>query len=291
MFENFIQQVELNNWPVYGIEIFHKGKVVDTYDFVPKERHPIYSATKAFTSTAVGIAVDEGKFSIEASIYDYLKDDMPKGITQESLEVLRKISIKRLLTMSVPGYPFRVEGDDWLKDSLMYPIGYSDTPVFDYSNIPAYLVGVAVEKAVGEHLISYLDTRLFGPLGIEKPDYMNCPSGHFYGASGMQLTVNELSRLGQLYLQKGTYNDKQIVSEHWVTESTSIQQMNREGGYGYYIWTYKDGYQISGKWGQRCYVFPKQQLMITYLSDTREGSDIVQIAMEQEILPLFGSMS
>ncbi len=287
MFENFIQKVKDNKWPVYGIEIFYQGHVVDKYDFVPDKRHPIYSATKAFTSTAVGIAVNEGKFSIEASIYDYIKDEIPNDIMDEQLNVLRKISIKRLLTMSVPGYPFRIESNNWLNSSLALPIQFSETPIFDYSNIPAYLVGVAVEKAVGEHLVKYLDTRLFKPLGIENLEYMNCPSGHFYGASGMRLTVNELSRLGQLYLQNGMYNTKQIISPKWVKEATAIQMMNREGGYGYYFWKYRDGFRISGKWGQRCYIFPKQQLMITYLADIEEGADVALRTMEQEILPLY----
>lgn len=287
MLEKFIQRVKDNGWSIYGIEVFYQGQVIDSYDFVPTQRHPIYSATKAFTSTAVGLAVAEGKFSIEASVYDYLKDEIPSGITEEQLQVLHKISIKRLLTMSVPGYPFRAESDNWLREALSYPIPFDETPVFHYSNIPAYLVGVAVEKAVGEHVGVYLKSRLWEPLGIESPEYMDCPSGHFYGASGMQLTVNELSRLGQLYLQKGIYNGKRILSEQWVNEATAIQQMNREGGYGYYFWNYREGFLISGKWGQKCFVFPKRQLMITYLAEIKEGADVALHTMEREILPRF----
>ncbi len=284
MFENFIQKVKEHNLSIYGIEVFYKGKVVDKHDFIPVERHPIYSATKAFTSTAVGMAADEGLFSVEASIYDCLKDEIPVDITKKQMNTLRKISIKRLLTMSVPGYPFRAEGYNWMDFSLHYPIEYSEIPSFEYSNIPAYLVGAAVEHAVGEHLIKYLDKRLFKPLGIENVQYTNCPSGHFYGATGMCLTVNEVSRLGQVYLQDGMFHDKQIISSKWVQEATSVQQMNKEGGYGYFFWKYKDGFLISGKWGQKCFIFPKQQLMITYLSDIREGKDVVLRMMEEEIL-------
>ncbi len=288
MLEAFIQKVKDNNWPIYGIEVFHQGGIVESYDFVPKGRHPIYSATKAFTATAVGLAVEEGRFSIEAPIYDYVKDELPGELSEEQLQILHKLSIKRLLTMSVPGYPFRMESENWLKEALTYRVHFSETPRFHYSNIPAYLVGVAVEKAVGEHLATYLENRLFKPLGIEAPDYVNCPSGHFYGASGMKLTVNELSRLGQLYLQKGVYEGKQILSERWVKEATAIQQMNREGGYGYYFWKYKDGAQISGKWGQKCCIFPEKQLMITYLAEITEGEDLALVTIEREILPLYG---
>jgi len=284
MFENFILKSKEQNLAVYGIEVFHKGQIVDKYDFVKEARHPIYSATKTFTSTAVGIAISEGKFSIDASLYDYLKADIPVDCSSQQCDTLRRITIKRLLTMSVPGYPFRPEGDDWLKFSLLYPIQYTEIPTFDYSNIPAYLVGVAVERAVGEPLDKYLEKRLFMPLGIKNVEFMNCPSGHFYGAGGMFLTINELARLGQVYLQNGMYNGQRIVPSQWVQEATSIQQMNREGGYGYYFWKYKDGYRISGKWGQRCFVFPKHQLMITYLSDIREKKDVVMKLVEEEII-------
>ena len=288
MFKDFVRKVGENKCRVFGIEVFFRGEVVNHYAFEPDIRHPIYSATKAFTATAVGIAVKEDKFSIDASIYDYLKEEVPEKITAGQLSDLHKVSIRRLLTMSVPGYPFRIEDENWMNAALTYPIRFSEVPVFDYSNIPAYLVGAAVEKAVGQHLALYLKDRLFEPLGIINPDYMNCPSGHFYGASGMYLTVNELSRLGQLYMQNGYYNSKQIISEQWVKEATATQLMNKEGGYGFYLWKYKDGFRISGKWGQRCYVFPRQQLMITYLSDDREKADIVTKLMEQELLPQYG---
>jgi CubicO group peptidase (beta-lactamase class C family) len=101
MFENFVRKVKENNWPVFGIEVFYNGHVTEKYDFVPEERHPVYSATKAFTSTAVGIAADEGKFSLEASVYDYLKDEVPAAASEGQISVLKKISMKRLLTMLV----------------------------------------------------------------------------------------------------------------------------------------------------------------------------------------------
>lgn len=72
-----------------------------------------------------------------------------------------------------------------------------------------------------------------------------------------------------------------------MNEATAIQQMNREGGYGYYFWHYRDGFRISGKWGQKCFVFPKRQLMITYLAEMKEGADVALHTMEREILPRF----
>lgn len=281
-FQGFVDTIKEKNLEVYGVEVFHKDKIVGSWQEEPMQRHPIYSATKSIASLAVGMARDDGKFDIDAPIYEYLKAEVPAYASDEQVENLKKISVKRLLTMSVQGYPFRPEGDNWLEYSLLYPLENVEEKCFDYSNIPAYLVGVAVAKALGVHLYDYLEERLFEPLGIVKPSFQNCPRGYFYGASGMFLTVSELAKIGQLCLQKGIFEGQRLVSETYINEATSIQQMNREGGYGYFFWKYKDGYRISGKWGQRSFVFPEKDMVITYLSNN--GSGEVTEAMEKFIL-------
>lgn len=272
-FEELVKTIEQNNWPVYGLEIRKNGELLQCYGDTKNTRYPIYSATKSFVSTAAGIAVKEGKFSVKESMYEYLKSEVPVYATEAQRAVLKKLSVERLMTMSVKGYPFRPEGDDWLTYSLLYPLEDVETIEFNYSNIPAYLVGVALEKAVGEHLVSYLTPRLFEPLGIHDPVYGNCPAGHFYGASQMELTVEELGRLGQLYRNKGMWNGERILAEDWVREATSVKTSCREGGYGYFIWKYKDGFRITGKWGKRCFVFPKTGITVTYLSDMQNHSE------------------
>lgn len=283
-FQGFVDTVRQNNWELYGIEVFQKGQIMEQYHENPMQRHPIYSATKSITSLAVGMAVDDGKFDIDASIYEYLKSEVPAYVSQKQIDTLKQITIKRLLTMSVQGYPFRPIGDNWLEYSLTYPLEKVEEKEFDYSNIQAYLVGVAVAKALGVHLYNYLKERLFEPLGIENPIYQNCTNGYFYGASGMGLTVSELAKIGQLCLHEGVYKGQRLVSTEYMEEATSIQQMNREDGYGYYFWKYGDGYRISGKWGQRSFVFPGRDMVVTYLSDMEQGSGLVTEAMEQYIL-------
>lgn len=188
---------------------------------------------------------------------------------------------KRVYIVAVKGYPFRTESEDWLTEALLCPLTDVEAPEFNYSNIPAYLVGVALEKAVGEHLAAFLTPRLFEPLEIHNPVYGNCPAGHFYGASQMELTVEELGRLGLLYLKKGEWNGTRILTEEWVMEATSVKTACREGGYGYFIWKYKDGFRITGKWGQRCFVFPDTGITATYLSDMQQQSeDLTAAVME-----------
>jgi len=202
----------------------------------------------------------------------------------EQLKTYENITLQRLMTMSVEGFPFRLSSSNWLEEALNIPLQNPETRSFAYSNVPAYLTGVAVSAAVDERLDRYLNRRLFAPLGIPNPPCQFSPEGFFYGASGMELTVNELSRIGLMLSREGEYAQEQIVSAAYVKEATSVQQMNREGGYGYFFWKYRDGFSLNGKWGQKCYVLPRKKMMITFLSHLEEGSDKIRNCMEKHLL-------
>jgi len=283
-FEKIVEDIKKNNWNVFGVEVYVDGKLLHSYGDTIDTRYPIYSATKTITSIAVGMAVDDGKLDINKSILEYLPTDVVNSMPEKQVEVYKSITTKNLLTMSVSGYPFRPEGENWLVNALNYPISLKGE--FNYSNISAYLVGVVASCAVGEDLYQYLDRNLFEPLGIIKPPFEKCPDGYFYGASMMELTVHELSKIGLLLYNNGVYEGNRILSEEYVREATKVQQMNREGGYGYFIWKYRDGYSINGKWKQKCYVLPKEKLVITYLSHIEEDIPELKESMERNILGL-----
>lgn len=283
-FNAFVEDIEKNQWNVYGVEIYVDGKLLHQYGDTTEHRYEIFSATKTITSIAVGMAVDEGKLDIHKSVLEYLPADVVDKMTVEQLKVYKNITTKRLLTMSVSGYPFRPTGESWLTDSLQYTITDVNKKEFDYSNVSAYLVGVVVSCAVQEDLYQYLNRKLFAPLDIVCPPFQRCPDGYFYGASGMELTVHELSKIGQLLYNGGVYEGRQILPSEYVKEATSVQQMNREGGYGYFIWKYRDGFSINGKWGQKCYILPKDKLMITFLSHMEEHSGELKASMEKHLI-------
>lgn len=283
-FEAFVQDIQENGWNVFGVEVYVDGKPERQYGDTVRTRYPIYSATKAITSIAVGMAADEGRLDVEKPVLAYLPEEVTGKLSREQRELYRRITVKRLLTMSVAGYPFRPSGESWLEEALRYPIADAEKREFDYSNVPAYLAGVAAACAVGEDLYQYLNRGLFEPLHIVNPPCGRCPDGYFYGASSMELSVNELSRIGLLLYQGGTFEGRRILSEAYVREATSVQQMNREGGYGYFLWKYRDGFSINGKWGQKCFVLPEEKVMVTYLSHMEEDSHLLKESMEKHIL-------
>lgn len=283
-FESFIDDIKRNQWNVYGAELYADDKLIHHFGDTYETRYPIYSATKTITSIAAGMAADEGRLDIGRSILAYLPKKAMANMPRVQLDTYRHITLRRLLTMSVSGYPFRPETDSWLTESLNCPIDDVRRREFHYSNISAYLAGVAVSCAVQENLYEYLHRKLFAPLDIHRPPCTFCPDGYFYGASGMHLTVNELSRIGMLLYNGGVYDDQRLLSEQYAKEASSIQQMNREGGYGYFLWKYRSGFSINGKWGQKCYILPDEKLMITFLSHMENGSSLLTESMEKHLL-------
>ena len=286
-FDAFVKDIRDNSWNVFGVEVYKNGQLIHSYGDTDENLHEIYSATKTVLSVAVGIASDEKRFDINRSLLSYLPSDKINGLSKEQQDVWNRITIQRLLTMSVGDFPFRPEGENYLDFSLNTKITDPDERKFNYSNISAYLVGVALTESLKTDLGTFIEERIFSPLGIEKYEYSRSPEGYFYGASGMKLTVNGLSRIGLLLYQKGSFNGQRILSEEYVNAATSIQQMNREGGYGYFIWKYRDGFSINGKMKQKCYVLPKQDLVITYLSHIEDDSHVLLESMERNIV--FGS--
>ena len=283
-FSGFVKEIREHGWPVYGLELWQNGKLTASFGDTQSTRYPVYSVTKSMVSIAVGMAADNGLLNVNDCVLRYLPSEYVRAMNAEQREIYRHITLQRLMTMSVGGFPFRLSGSDWLEEALSIPLHNPEARIFSYSNVPAYLTGVAVSAAVGERLDRYLNRNLFAPLGIPDPPCRFSPEGFFYGASGMELTVNELSRIGLMLSNEGKYAQKEMVSPAYVREATSVQQLNREGGYGYFFWKYRDGFSLNGKWGQKCYVIPGQKLIITFLSHLEEGSDPVRSCMEKHLL-------
>ncbi|MDF2486848.1 MAG: serine hydrolase [Herbinix sp.] len=289
MLRDFVTMVQENHMQVYGIVVIQNGEKVAEHHFVLEERRNLYSATKSITSTAVGMAIEEGYFRLEDSILPYLEKELVGEVSQEQLDHLSKITVERLLTMSILDYPFeRLTCDHWLKHILSIPLPNIDRRKFHYNNFTSYLAGVIVENTTGMPMLDFLKPRLFDPLHIPQVTCAYSPEGHFYGSTGMMLTVNELSRIGQLYLQMGSYEGKELISEQWVRKATAKQIENREGGYGYYFWRQEhNSYRASGKWGQICAVLPDKNAVITILSNLEEEklSDMMHQGVWDTIVP------
>lgn len=213
-----------------GVVVSQNGREIARHTWEGACRRNIYSASKSFTSAAVGIAIGEGLLSLDERLIDVFPEELPETV-QENLE---KATVRDLLTMCLgqpkaflmgedrPYYPER----NWVKLALAQPFLYEPGTKFVYNNVGPYLAGVLVQRRAGCSLVQYLMPRLFTPLGIQLPTWEVDPLGNTFGAGGLFLTLDELHKFGLLYLQNGSWQGRRLVPEGWVAESTKKQVEN-----------------------------------------------------------------
>lgn len=277
---------------IYDVIIMNKGEIVAEFHKGEAKARPQYSATKSFTSTAVGIAIGEGLISMEDEVISFFPEETP----EKPSERLKNLRIKHLLEMAMghgAGYLMadgswgttprdEVDERNWVKYCFEKPLPYNPGEKFLYNNACAYIAGVIVQKVTGETLVDFLMKRLFEPLGIEKPQWEVCPMGYNFGAGGLSLKTSDLLKLGQLYLQKGRWNERQILSEEWVKAATSkhldTDKIGDWGmGYGYQFWRGKHGsYRAEGKYGQFCIVLEDKETVIAINAHSHKVRKIME---------------
>ena len=223
------------------------------------------------------------RYSITQTVF---APGMAKSISDAAVRTGKKAIVHIKIDSGMGRVGFRAEEPDYLDFSLNLKTLCVDEPSFNYSNIPPYLICAALDNILGEDLGGFIEDNILKPLGIDKYEYGRSPEGIFYGSSKMKLTVNGLSRIGLLMMNNGMFEGRRIISEEYVRMATSKQMNNREGGYGYYFWIYRDGFSINGKLKQKCYCLPSGGLMITYLAHIEDDLPDLKESMERNILDI-----
>ncbi len=254
--------------------------------------HVLWSLSKSFTSTAVGLAVAEGKLSIDDPVLKFFPDDPPP----ESSANLKAMRIRDLLTMNA-GHQDELnwrEADHWVKAFLAHPVPHKPGTHFRYNTPATYMLSAIVQQVTGETVLDYLTPRLFDPLGITKPKWETSPQDISIGGYGLYLRTEDIAKFGQLYLQKGEWNGKQLIPTSWIEQATSKQVSNGSNpesdwdqGYGFQFWRCRHGaYRGDGKDGQFCIVLPEQDAVIAITANTGNLQAELNIVWDK-LLPAF----
>lgn len=278
------KQIDDLKLDVYGIEVYCDDALVYKHFWKDDIVYPIYSATKTYTSTVVGIACDMKLMSVNDSIVKYLDEETIRGINNSSFDVLSKLSLEDFLTMSISGYPFRPQGEDWLLDSLNTKIQLDIEKKAHYSNVPAYLIGIACENAVEMPFMEFSDKYLFQMMNSPVPRFITDSNGRYYGATGFEMRLSDFSKLGLLWLNNGCFDGLQVVSSSWINRAVQPYTVIESESYGYFVWVYGDYYCIKGKWGQNCIVFPKEKIVVSYLSSVDNRTNQLQKIVVDSII-------
>jgi CubicO group peptidase (beta-lactamase class C family) len=257
-------------------------------------RHSLYSLSKSFTSTAVGLAIAEGKLSVDDEVLKFFPDDAPA----EPSSNLKAMRVSDLLRMSTGQQtePPRTANEPWVKTFLAHSVPFKPGTHFLYNTSATYMQSAIVQKATGQTVLDYLRPRLFEPLGIEGPTWETSPQGISTGGYGLSIRTEDIAKFGQLYLQKGKWHDKQLVPAAWIEAATARQTSNGSNpdsdwdqGYGYQFWRCRHGaYRGDGAFGQYCIVLPEQDTVIAITSGVKDMQATMNLIW-QKLLPALNS--
>jgi CubicO group peptidase (beta-lactamase class C family) len=261
--------------------------------FSPESPHMLFSLSKSFTSTAIGIAQGEGLLNINDKVTSFFPDETPK----EPSKNLQAMRIRDLLTMNTghnDDATGRMQQDttSWVKGFLSLTVEHKPGTHFVYNSAATYMLSAIIQKVTGKTLLGYLTPRLFEPLGIQHATWEASPQGINTGGWGLKVRTKDIASLGQIYLQKGLWKGKQLIPAAWVEDATKKQSSNGsspesdwEQGYGYQFWRCRyDLYRGDGAFGQFCIVFPKQDAVLAITSGTKDMGAIMNLVWKH-LLP------
>lgn len=299
---DFLDAMERTKHELHSFMMLRHGKVVAEgwwSPYGPEIKHTMYSMSKSFTSTAVGFAVAEGKLTVDDKVTSFFPDDLPDKIS-ENLAVLR---VRDLLSMSVGNEkePTQVcvKSENWVRTFLAQPITHKPGTEFMYNSAATYMCSAIVQKVTGQKVIDYLTPRLFEPLGITGMTWETCPRGINTGGWGLSIRSEGLAKFGQLYLQKGLWNGKQILPVKWIDEATTFKIQQPGGdktgrpkakndwmqGYCYQFWRCQhNAFRGDGAFGQFTVVLPEKDAVIVMTSETKDLQGQLDLVWEH-LLP------
>src|SRR5438552_2333947 len=244
----------------------------------PNKQHVLHSLSKSFNSTAVGLAIADGKLSLDDPVLKFFPADAPADVSDN----LKAMKVRDLLTMTC-GHdtePKSLGGAPSVKQFLAHPVLHKPGTHFQYNTMGSYTLSAIVTKVTGQTTLEFLKPRLFEPLGIEHPEWASSPEGNSLGGYGLKLCTEDIAKFGQLYLQKGKWNGKQLLAEKWVEQATSKQVPN-DGeshsklgidwvqGYGFQFWRCThNAFRGDGANGQLCIMIPDKDAVIAITADT-----------------------
>lgn len=227
--------------------------------FKADHKHTLYSVSKTFTAVAVGLAIDDGLLSVE--------DELVKFFPQYA-STIKGIKIKDVLTMRSG---FKTNGGmrnsqlDWVDYYLSRPLIASPGTKYSYDSIETYLLSAVVQQVTGKDVLALLNERVFFPMGIDDVEWERCPKGIVTGGWGIYMTAEAQAMFGQLLLQKGKWNGRQLVSEWWIEEMMTVRVVRKAANdYGYQIWLceYPGAWRADGAFGQYIIIVPQKNMVV-----------------------------
>ncbi|HEY0374027.1 MAG TPA: serine hydrolase [Amnibacterium sp.] len=283
----------------HGVVLLRHGKVVAEgwwAPFTPERLHLLYSLSKTFTSTALGFALAEGLVGLDDPIVEHFPEFEAEITGPRS----RRMRVRDVLPMSsghlvdMINTAAGTDPHEPVRGFLLHEPESEPGSVFTYNQPATYSIAAIVQKESGQRLLDYLRPRLLDPIGIGQVGWQQYPEGRDMGFSGLHATTRDVARLGQLYLDGGRWEGRQVLPEGWAEEVPQKRIDTAPGetepdwalGYGYQIWRSRHGWRMDGAFGQFCLVLPEQDAVLA-ITEAAEPAGPVLDAVWEHLLPAF----
>ena len=252
--------------------VLRHGRVVSEGWYAPYSSrywHVAHSMCKSVTGTAIGMLADEGRLSLD----EHVCEIFPEKCGLLTSRRMRAVTVRHLVTMT-SGVAFKEAGavleGDWVKGFLDADVLFEPGSAFDYNSMNSYMLSAIVKRKTGLGLSAYLRPRLFEPLGFGDVAWETCPQGIEKGGWGMYVYLEDIAKLGQLYLQKGKWTgadgkEQRLLSAAWVEAAVKPDTVHENGEeYGYQLWPHSADhtYMFNGMFGQYVVVAPDLDLVL-----------------------------
>ena len=239
----------------------------------------IYSVSKMYTVTAIGILCDRGLLSTESTVTEILKDECPEGY-----EPYWEQTTVDMLIRHRTGIPSGFDTDvfdaseynpDYLKEIMLKEWVCPPDTERHYEDAGYYILSRIVNRISGKPLFNFCWENIFLPLAFKEAAWSCCPKGHAIGATGLYIRTEDMIKLGAVYLNGGEYMSKRIVSEEWVKTVLERQYEFAPNGI-------KDSYNKGGMNGQNLLVIPCENRVVAWQGyDVRcDAPDLTRFAAE-----------
>lgn len=294
---------------MHGFVIRRHGKVVAEGTWSPFDTlrvpHALYSHSKAFTSTAIGLIVDEGLVGLDERVIDIFPESAPASPSEN----LRQMRVRDLLTMNVGAPRDHILANevgskgDWVRGFLAKEIANPPGTGFKYDSDATYVLAAIVERRSGRPMMELLRDRLFNRIVISNGTSDMSPDGIPCGGWGMRMTTREISRFGQLYLDKGLWNGERVLSREWTELATARHTWSGwahvgpqsvgegtdwEQGYGFQFWRcHNDSFRADGASGQYTIIIPDKDAVVSINASVRDMQKEIDLVWEI-LLPAMG---
>lgn len=281
-----IQSLQDNQAEIDSLLIIRNGYVVLDAHFDPydgKFPHDLASVTKSVMTTLIAIAADQGKLDLNQPMITFFPDRKIANLDERK----ERITVWHLARMvngmesgcygaDEPTLDTMRSQPDWIQAALDRPMVSEPGKKFCYDSPGMHLLSAILQETTGMTAFEFAQQNLFEPLGIQNAIWESDPQGYTRGWGDLHLLPEELAKIGYLWLHRGNWDGKQIVSEAWVLDSVKAHSkfIEPDFGYGNGWWISNADYQASGRGGQRVRVIASRNTIVVVTAANDDYSKI-----------------